>query len=66
MRPASIILRDGDAFWWRLEAHNKHGDVVGGVVVVSVLEQLVRRLLGVEGPAHEVDGALVVHDIPQL
>ena len=48
------------------EADDEHGDVVRGVIAVCVVEQLVGRLLRVRDVAHDVDRALVVHDIPEL
>ena len=52
---------------WRIpEPDEEYGDIVSGVIAVGVFEQLLRRLSRIRDGADELDGALVVDDVPQL
>lgn len=55
-----------DALWRIPEPDNEHGDVVGGVIAVGVFKQLLRCLPRIRNGADELNGALVVDDVPQL
>lgn len=48
------------------EADDEHGDIVGRVVAVRMVEQLLRRLPWIRDPAHELDRCLVLDHVPEL
>ena len=54
------------ALWRVPEPDDEDGDVVCRVVAICVVEQLFRRLARIRDCAHEIDRALVVHDVPHL